>query len=61
MTQFIVSGRPAYDEHLCRARHLVENCFARLKYARRFATRYEQTVAAYAAFVALACSLLWLC
>ena len=62
----VVPGRrsrlvqPAYDEHLYRARHLVENCFARLKSARRLATRYEQTVAAYAACVALACSLLWL-
>ena len=53
-------SQPAYDEHLYRARHLVENCFARLKSARRIATRYDQTCAAYAAFVALACALLWL-
>ena len=62
----VVPGRrsrrvqPAYDAHLYRARHLVENCFARLKSARRLATRYDQTFASYAAFVALACSLLWL-
>ncbi len=62
----VVPGRrsrlvqPAYDDPLYRARHLVENCFARLKSARRLATRYEQTVPSYAAFVSLACSLLWL-
>lgn len=40
-----------------RARPLQPPRPARLKSARHLATRYEQTVAFYAAFVALACSL----
>lgn len=64
--QPVIPGRrgrlvpPTYDPHLYRARHLVENAFARLKSARRIATRYEQTTASFAAFFALACVCLWL-
>jgi transposase len=64
--QPVIPGRrhrllqPAYDVFTYRARHLVENTFARLKSSRRIATRYEQTASAYAAFVALACVCLWL-
>jgi transposase len=52
--------QPLYDQHAYRARHLVENAFARLKSARRIATRYDQTVASFSAFVSLACIFLWL-
>ena len=51
---------PLYDTHLYKARHLVENTFAILKRARRIATRYDQTVPSYGAFVALACVCHWL-
>ena len=51
---------PPYDVHVYRSRHLVENAFARLKCARRIATRYDQTVTSFSAFVALACVFLWL-
>ena len=63
--QPVVPGRrnrliqPQYDAYLYRSRHLIENAFARLKSSRRIATRYEQTTASYAAFVALACVCLW--
>ncbi|MCX6932991.1 MAG: transposase, partial [Verrucomicrobia bacterium] len=52
--------QPLYDHHSYRSRHLVENAFARLKSARRIATRYDQTVASFSAFVSLACVFLWL-
>ncbi len=42
------------------SRHLVENTLQRLKSARRMATRYEQTVCVYSAFVHLACVMFWL-
>ncbi|HWA27439.1 MAG TPA: hypothetical protein VG734_17420 [Lacunisphaera sp.] len=64
--QPVVPGRrnrlvqPDYDAYLYRARHLIENALATLKSARRIATRYEQNVIAYIAFVALACVCLWL-
>ena len=52
--------QPLYDQHSYRSRHLVENAFARLKSARRIATRYDQTVSSFSAFVSLACVFLWL-
>ncbi len=52
--------QPAYDEYAYRSRHLAENAFARLKSARRIATRYEQTTTSFAAFFALACVCFWL-
>jgi len=64
--QPVIPGRrnrtiqPDYDVHAYRARHLIENTFAKLKDARRIATRYDQTVLSFAAFICLACSFLWL-
>jgi len=49
-----------YDTYLYKARHAVENLFARLKPFRSLATRYEKTVRNYSAMVAIACILLWL-
>jgi len=51
---------PLYVQRSYRARHLAENAFARLRSARRIATRYDQTVASFFAFVSLACVFLWL-
>lgn len=51
---------PAFDEHLYRERHRIENCFARLKAFRRIATRYEKLQSTFAAMLSLACILLWL-
>lgn len=49
-----------WDQHRYRARHLVENLFARLKHYRRLATRYEKLAAHYAAFVIPASICVWL-
>ena len=52
--------KPAFDEHLYRERHRIENLFARLKAYRRIATRYEKLLCSFAAMVSLACILVWL-
>jgi transposase len=52
--------KPAFDEHLYRERHRIENLFARLKAFRRIATRYEKLHATFAAMLSLACLLIWL-
>ncbi len=52
--------KPAFDEHLYRERHRIENLFARLKAFRRIATRYEKLHATFAAMLSLACILIWL-
>ena len=51
---------PAFDEHLYRERHRIENLFARLKAFRRIATRYEKLHSTFAAMLSLACILVWL-
>lgn len=51
---------PAFDEHLYRERHRIENTFARLKAYRRIATRYDKLHACFCAMVCLACLMLWL-
>lgn len=54
------AAKPAFDEHLYRERHRIENLFARLKAFRRLATRYEKLHAHFAAMLSLACILVWL-
>ena len=49
-----------YDRHLYKARHAIENGFAKLKQFRSLATRYDKTARNYAAQVALACIVVWL-
>jgi transposase len=49
-----------YDTHLYKARHAIENLFAKLKQYRSLATRYDKTQRNYAAMVAIACVLTWL-
>jgi transposase len=50
----------AFDKHRYRARHLVENLFARLKQFRRLATRYDKLTVHFAAFVFLASICVWM-
>jgi transposase len=50
----------AYDVHRYKARHLIENLFARLKQFRRIATRFEKLAINFAAMVTLACICVWL-
>lgn len=49
-----------FDQDRYRARHLIENLFARLKQFRRLATRYDKLAAHFAAFVILACTYVWM-
>ncbi len=50
----------AFDVHLYKARHAIENLFAKLKQYRSLATRYDKTMRNYSAMVAIACVLTWL-
>lgn len=54
------SQKPAFDEHLYRERHRIENLFSRLKHYRRIATRFEKLHRCFAAMITLACILIWL-
>jgi transposase len=49
-----------YDHHLYRARHLIENFFAKLKQFRAIATRYDKTARNFLAAVHLTASAIWL-
>lgn len=49
-----------FDKHLYRARHLIENLFARLKHFRSIATRFEKLARNFKAMVFIACSFVWL-
>ena len=49
-----------YDKDLYKARHLIENFFAKLKLFRAIATRYDKTARNFLAAVQLACAYIWL-
>lgn len=49
-----------YDAALYKARHAIENGFAKIKQFRSVATRYDKSVRSFAAQVAIACIMLWL-
>ena len=49
-----------YDRDLYKARHLIENFFAKLKQFRAIATRYDKTARNFLAAVHLAASAIWL-
>jgi transposase len=49
-----------FDRHLYKARHLIENFFAKLKQYRAIATRYDKTARNFLAGVHLAASVIWL-
>lgn len=50
----------SYDRHLYRARHLIENFFARLKQYRAIATRYDKTARNFLRAIHLAAAIVWL-
>lgn len=50
----------AYDTELYKARHLIENFFARLKQFRAIATRYDKRAINFLAGVYLASTIIWL-
>jgi transposase len=47
-----------YDSEMYKWRHLIENCFQRLKEFRRIATRYDKTDTSFAAAIHLAATFL---
>ena len=49
-----------YDHDLYKARHLIENFFARLKQFRAIATRYDKTAQNFLAAIHLAAAIVWL-
>ena len=50
----------AFDKDLYKARHLIENFFAKLKQFRAIATRYDKTAQSFLAGIHLAAALIWL-
>jgi transposase len=50
----------SYDRELYKARHLIENFFAKLKQFRAIATRYDKTARNFLAAVHLVCAAIWL-
>jgi transposase len=53
------SLKPAFDKHLYRERHRIENLFAKIKHFSRISTRYEKLHVTFAAMLSLACILIW--
>jgi transposase len=49
-----------YDRDLYKARHLIENFFAKLKQYRAIATRYDKRATHFLGAVHLAASVIWL-
>ena len=49
-----------YDKHIYKARHLIENFFARLKQYRCIATRYDKTARNFLGAIHLAAAVAWL-
>ena len=49
-----------YDRDLYKARHLIENFFAKLKQFRAIATRYDKTARNFLAGIQLAATAIWL-
>jgi transposase len=49
-----------YDRHRYKARHLIENFFAKLKQFRAIATRYDKTARNFLSGVHLAAAAIWL-
>lgn len=49
-----------YDPHVYKARHLIENFFAKLKQFRAIATRYDKTARNFLAAIHLAAAVVWL-
>ena len=52
-------NRP-FDRDLCKARHLIENFFAKLKQFRAIATRYDKTARNFLAGIYIASTAIWL-
>lgn len=51
---------PEFDKDIYKARHVIENLFARLKHFRSVATRFEKLARNFKAVVVFACTFIWL-
>lgn len=49
-----------YDKEFYKARHLIENFFAKLKQYRAISTRYDKTARVFLPAIYLAASVIWL-
>ena len=49
-----------YDQELYKARHLIENLFAKLKQYRAIATRYDKLAESFLGAIYLAATVIWL-
>ncbi|MCC8416955.1 MAG: transposase, partial [Rickettsia endosymbiont of Bryobia graminum] len=49
-----------YDKHLYKARHLIENFFAKLKQYRAIATQYDKTSQNFLGAIYMAATVIWL-
>ena len=52
--------RRQFDRHIFRARHLIENFFAKLKQFRAIATRYDKIARNFLAAIHLTAGVIWL-
>lgn len=52
--------RRNHDRHLYKARHLIENFFAKLKQYRAIATRYDKTACNFLGAIHLVAAVIWL-
>ena len=55
-----VTDQRDYDHHLYKARHLIENFFAKLKQYRGIATRYDKLAQNFLSAIYLASTIIWL-
>lgn len=53
------SSYKEFDKYLYQLRHLVENAFARLKYFRVIATRFDNLTRNYQSMIHAACIFIW--
>lgn len=49
-----------HDTTLYRMRNCIERCFAKLKYFRRIATRYDRLASHFLSFIHLAAAMIWM-
>jgi transposase len=54
------TNQRSYDKDLYKARHRIENFFAKLKQYRAIATRYDKLARTFLAAVYMAASMIWL-
>ncbi len=51
---------PDFEQHIYKARHQVENLFARLKHFRSISMRFEKLARNFKAVLSIACAFIWL-